>query len=79
MKKIISVLLVAAMTVSMAACGKGNTQGNANQETGTEQSSGTTTLVYGSGDYTRINPAMDEHVPSGRGREMARWRTFYRK
>lgn len=61
MKKIISVLLVAAMTVSMAACGKGNTQGNANQETGTEQSSGTTTLVYGSGDYTRINPAMDEH------------------
>ena len=30
-------------------------------ETGTEQSSGTTTLVYGSGDYTRINPAMDEH------------------
>ena len=20
-----------------------------------------TTLVYGSGDYTRINPAMDEH------------------
>lgn len=61
MKKIISVLLVAAMTVSMAACGKGNTHGNANQETGTEQSSGTTTLVYGSGDYTRINPAMDEH------------------
>ncbi len=61
MKKIISVLLVAAMTVSMAACGKGNTQGNANQETGTEQASGTTTLVYGSGDYTRINPAMDEH------------------
>ena len=61
MNKIISVLLVAAMTVSMAACGKGNTQGNANQETGTEQSSGTTTLVYGSGDYTRINPAMDEH------------------
>ena len=61
MKKIISVLLVAAMTVSMAACGKGYTQGNANQETGTEQASGTTTLVYGSGDYTRINPAMDEH------------------
>ena len=23
-----------------------------------------TTLVYGSGDYTRINPAMDEHGDS---------------
>lgn len=61
MKKIVSILLVAAMTVSMAACGKGNTQSNENQEVGTEQFAGTTTLVYGSGDYTRINPAMDEH------------------
>ncbi len=33
------------------------------QQAGTEGSKDTapTTLVYGSGDYTRINPAMDEH------------------
>ena len=30
-------------------------------EKGTDKSTEQTTLVYGSGDYTRINPAMDEH------------------
>ena len=30
-------------------------------ETGKTTAAEPTTLIYGSGDYTRINPAMDEH------------------
>ena len=51
MKKIIVVLFSFMMAFSLAACGNG-------QE---NVQSGEKTLVYGSGDYTRINPAMDEH------------------
>ena len=46
-------VLALTMTVLLAACGDKNTA-----EVKTEEGS---TLVYGSGDYTRINPAMDEH------------------
>ena len=53
MKKAISMVLALTMTVLLAACGDKNTA-----EVKTEEG---TTLVYGSGDYTRINPAMDEH------------------
>ena len=53
MKKAISMVLALTMTVLLAACGDKNTA-----EVKTEEE---TTLVYGSGDYTRINPAMDEH------------------
>lgn len=42
------------MLLTLAACGGDNTDGN-------DAQSGGSTLVYGSGDYTRINPAMDEH------------------
>ena len=52
MKKAISMVLALTMTVLLAACGAPN-----DAETKAEGS----TLVYGSGDYTRINPAMDEH------------------
>ena len=47
MKKLFSLLLAALLCLSLAACG----------QTGRDEN----TLVYGSGDYTRINPAMDEH------------------
>lgn len=53
MKKAISMVFALTMTVLLAACGDKNTA-----EVKTEEG---TTLVYGSGDYTRINPAMDEH------------------
>ena len=46
-KRIICLLLLAALALSLGACGKKTAQDN--------------TLVYGSADYTRINPAMDEH------------------
>ncbi len=49
MKKYVAVLLAFAMAISLSACGS-------TQDGGQPQ-----TLVYGSGDYTRINPAMDEH------------------
>lgn len=61
MKKRIFMLLAAAMLLSFAGCGnkdgvsaKGESEG---RPVGEEES----VLVYGSGDYTRINPAMDEH------------------
>ena len=48
-KKILSLLLAAGLLLGLTACG-----GNGGQ-------SGGNTLIYASGDYTRINPAMDEH------------------
>ena len=48
-KKILSLLLAAGLLLGLTACG-----GNGGQ-------SGGDTLIYASGDYTRINPAMDEH------------------
>lgn len=50
LKKTLAILCALAALFSLAACGA--------SEAGT---SGENTLVYGSGDYTRINPAMDEH------------------
>lgn len=47
MKRIVSLLLAAIMLFALTACTGGGDDEN--------------TLVYGSGDYTRINPAMDEH------------------
>ncbi len=50
MRKFTTLLLAFTMLFSLAACGGS-----------TEPVSDAETLVYGSGDYTRINPAMDEH------------------
>ena len=67
-KKIL--LLAAALTVILAACKGAPDPENdrrdnlSGQENGGASWSGerdSETLVYGSGDYTRINPAMDEH------------------
>ena len=52
MKKAMSLLLALVMVLSLAACGSGGSADDNNSGT---------TLVYGSADYTRINPAMDEH------------------
>ncbi len=48
MKRTVAVLIALVMFFTLAACNK-TPVAEAN------------TLVYGSGDYTRINPAMDEH------------------
>lgn len=48
----VMVLMEAAI---LTACGSKTQQMNTNSDVGLS------TLVYGSGDYTRINPAMDEH------------------
>ena len=48
-KKILSLLLAAGLLLGLTACG-----GNGGQ-------SGGNPLIYASGDYPRINPAMDEH------------------
>ena len=70
-KKVIALLLAAAMAMSLTACGdtsktESTAEETAKQEETTKESENTekaeeSTLVYGSGDYTRINPAMDEH------------------
>lgn len=49
-KKTVSLLIAFAMLFTLCACG--------NASSPLQDSN---TLVYGSGDYTRINPAMDEH------------------
>lgn len=48
MKKILVLIMILMMIPVFAACGN-------------KKSSKQDVLVYGSGDYTRINPAMDEH------------------
>ena len=55
-KKLAVFFLTAAMCFCLTAC-SAKAPG---QSTETERTSGST-LVYGSSDYTRINPAMDEH------------------
>ena len=52
---ILAIWLMAVLT----ACGKTGQQGAEGDTQGTQGRQ--STLVYGSGDYTRINPAMDEH------------------
>ena len=50
MKKLLSLVLAVLLLGTVTAC---------SQQAETDNGA---TLVYGSGDYTRINPAMDEHV-----------------
>ena len=74
-KKVLSLLVMVSLAASLAACeqenGKNSTASpEAGAKTETKSDAKTdddqteeeeTTLVYGSADYTRINPAMDEH------------------
>lgn len=53
MKKWMAVLLTAALALTMTAC--------AQREAAAPAGTDNPPLVYGSGDYTRINPTMDEH------------------
>ena len=59
-KKITSVYIYVSVLICLAlyisACGSANSPGDS-----AVTASSPSTLVYGSGDYTRINPAMDEH------------------
>lgn len=61
MKRIVSLLLAPVMALSLAACGGTPAGGSARPGSASADRSEPTTLVYGSADYTRINPAMDEH------------------
>lgn len=58
------VILFALITVLMLGACSSPAPGGAGekaQEDGMQEPADETVLVYGSGDYTRINPAMDEH------------------
>ena len=59
MKKWITSIAAAVLCAALSACGSEN--GHREQEGNASDGAELTTLVYGSGDYTRINPAMDEH------------------
>ena len=64
-KKILTLLLAASMAASLlAGCGSGDNKAKGDTDTKTEaadKSGEEKTLVYGSGDYTNINPALYEH------------------
>lgn len=60
MKKTGFLFLTLAVSVTLAAC-TGQPGKRRGEEEGRDGSSESGVLVYGSGDYTRINPAMDEH------------------
>ena len=64
-RNILALLLALAMCFSLAACGeKEAPQEEPPAEPAAEKQESVPrkdTLVYGSGDYTRINPALDEH------------------
>ncbi len=61
MKRIITFILVLAMSMGLCGCGDALSDAERNNLRDDEGSDGESVLVYGSGDYTRINPAMDEH------------------
>ena len=66
MKKqtLLSLLLAAGLLLGLTACGGNQPAGSGAVNTGDAASPDggePSTLVYASGDYTRINPAMDEH------------------
>ena len=59
MKKIIAFILATVMLMAtLTACGSAGTASSAAASASSAKSN---TLVYGSNDYTRINPALDEH------------------
>ena len=55
--KAVACVLTCAMVLGMAGCGKSASK----TESGSAAIDTKNTIVYGSNDYTRINPAMDEH------------------
>lgn len=58
-KKLLALLCALVMCLSLAACSDKTPPENSTASvSNTPEAS---TLIYGSGDYTRINPAMDEH------------------
>lgn len=63
-RKITALFLSVALVLGMTACGTNNgnnaASSSAQTEAGTEQNA-ENTIYYGTNDYVRINPAMDEH------------------
>ena len=55
MKKYILTILIAVMALCFAGCGSDSSDGSG------DAAADGSTLIYGSNDYTRINPAIDEH------------------
>ena len=59
MRRIKPILALAlALALTLTACGSAGTASSAAVSASSAKSN---TLVYGSNDYTRINPALDEH------------------
>ena len=56
MKRLLAGALALSMAVGLVGCGASSEKGK-----GENAAKESNALVYGSNDYTRINPAMDEH------------------
>jgi len=61
MKKILAVLLTCIIVLGLSACSPQEGAGPIESTSPAARAGEPSTLVYASGDYTRINPAMDEH------------------
>lgn len=59
-QKKLALILALGLCLGLAACG-GNTAGVSASAAASGASAEPSTLVYGSGDYTSINPIMNEH------------------
>lgn len=63
-RKLTALFLTAILAVSLAACGTAEKNQTVSGGTDSEDSGGQSaenTIIYGTNDYVRINPAMDEH------------------
>ena len=62
MKRSILWIQIVIMAFTLTACGAASRQQESLLDSAVDQNADDGgTLIYGSGDYTRINPAMDEH------------------
>lgn len=60
-KKVLACMLSAVMVMSLAGCGSTETDTTDMMKEASETAGANKTIIYGTNDYTRINPAMDEH------------------
>ena len=60
MKRVLTFILAMASALSLIACQNNGMEASGPNYNATSEANASA-LIYASGDYTRINPALDEH------------------